>query len=456
MKKIVLFLALAVGFNTGFAQTRKGTITEGGKKIKWTQTAAGIEYSDGKKATPSAENMDAKIAYKKAILIVAEPPKVEPPITGEKWETMQLVTGKNLHLGDLKDVNIKLAPGTYERIWFKLESAQNVKIDATGVFLKHSTVDLAKLDGFTLTGLTSKDHAFRPINIRGYSKNVTIKGCTFENVKDYVISYEDQTPWDKTDRTVNLNWTLEGNTFINTSQAFSGGGQIHDNGVNSLLKNFKFMGNTIKDCPTIGTAVWIGAVEGYEIAYNTIDRINYVFTDTGAVNGYHWGIFAMYGNGSLHDNKVSNHSGNVIRAWGVSFEGQVKNVDIYNNKVFNSHKYSAFEIQVPPYLDEIVKRIGLKYTNTKVYSNTAGQLNVSWDWQGQMLDTYFTGGTLEYYNNLGFDMRGSIKANDDMINYAGGAPEITKKQNNRYFDSWQKAVNNTSEMKSLHAGIGAQ
>lgn len=69
---------------------RKGTITEGGIKIAWQQTAEGVSYADGKVATPSPANMDAKIAYKGAKLPVVDTPPVEVPLPGVKLDHVYL------------------------------------------------------------------------------------------------------------------------------------------------------------------------------------------------------------------------------------------------------------------------------------------------------------------------------------------------------------------------------
>lgn len=69
---------------------RKGTITEGGIKITWQQTAEGVSYADGKVATPSPANMDAKIAYKGAKLPVVTVPPVEVPLPGVKMDHVYL------------------------------------------------------------------------------------------------------------------------------------------------------------------------------------------------------------------------------------------------------------------------------------------------------------------------------------------------------------------------------
>ena len=165
----------------------------------------------------------------------------------------------------------------------------------------------------------------------------------------------------------------------------------------------------------------------------------------------------MYGNGSFHDNKVTNHSGNLIRAWGASFGTSVKDILIYNNTAFNSQKYSAFELQLPPWMAEYADKYParLKPTNARVYNNTAGQMNTSKDWDGQMLDLYNTRGSLYYFNNLGFNMNKTQGPVTDMINNMSDVV-IYRNDGNVYKSGWQDAVNDTNNLKSKITGIGAQ
>jgi hypothetical protein len=107
-------------------------------------------------------------------------------------------------------------------------------------------------------------------------------------------------------------------TFENTGTGFSAGGGFDSGGIRNLLRNFKFLNCTIRNSQGIGNIVYSGAMDNYEIAYNTIDQINHNFP-VNAPNGIHNGIFMIMGNGSFHDNLIKNHQGNAIRAWGMSY-----------------------------------------------------------------------------------------------------------------------------------------
>lgn len=224
-----------------------------------------------------------------------------------------------------------------------------------------------------------------------------------------------------------------------------------------MLKNFKFLNNTIKNSQEIGSIVYSGAMDNYEIAGNKIDNINHYFP-ANAPNGIHNGIFMIIGNGSFHDNQITNHQGNAIRAWGLSYGQEVKSIRIYNNVVWNSWKYSAFELQVTPDMAAYLKKYPSRVTNTNamVYNNTAGQLNTSKDWEGQMVDVYETGGgTLQYYNNLGFDMVRTQGPVTNMLNFNGNT-RLIKNYGNKYVKTMKEAVKDTKTFRPLYPSAGAK
>jgi opacity protein-like surface antigen len=80
-------------------------------------------------------------------------------------------------------------------------------------------------------------------------------------------------------------------------------------------------------------------------------------------------------------------------------------------------------------------------------------MNTSKDWEGGVLDLYNYGGTLEYYNNLGFDLKLS-KQFTDMINNMSNT-KIIKNTNNKYFESASEAVVDLESFASKYSGIGA-
>src|SRR5699024_603657 len=116
---------------------------------------------------------------------------------------------------------------------------------------------------------------------------------------------------------------------------------------------------------------------------------------------------------------------------------------------YNTRKYGAFEIQG---FDRYQVSGKTTFVNAKVYNNTIGKMNTSRDWEGGILDLYNYGGTLEYYNNLGFELHQS-KTITNMINNMSDTK--INESNNKYFGSASEAVSNTSDFRSKHSGIGS-
>jgi hypothetical protein len=158
----------------------------------------------------------------------------------------------------------------------------------------------------------------------------------------------------------------------------------------------------------------------------------------------------MIGNGKFHDNIFTNYQGNMIRAWVFSRGTSPATVEFFNNIAYNTRKYGAFEIQG---FDRYLISGKTTVVNAKVYNNTVGKMNTSKDWEGGVLDLYNYGGTLEYYNNLGFDLKLS-KQFTDMINNMSNT-KIIKNTNNKYFESASEAVVDLESFASKYSGIGA-
>lgn len=205
------------------------------------------------------------------------------------------------------------------------------------------------------------------------------------------------------------------------------------------------------------------AVADYTITDNTVDAVNMTFPDSRYPNGIHNGVFLIWGWGTFSGNKITNSQGNSIRAWGFSFGDQGKEVVIDHNIVHNIWKYGAFEYNIPPEICEYRNKFPDRISpiNLKCFKNTGGRLSVSKSFDGQMLDLYNTqtytggywGGTIEYYDNLGFEMHGT-KPVTDMINNMSDF-KIIRNSGNKYFPTASQAVADTIAFKSLHQGIGA-
>ena len=82
-------------------------------------------------------------------------------------------------------------------------------------------------------------------------------------------------------------------------------------------------------------------------------------------------------------------------------------------------------------------------------------MNTSRDWEGQILDLYHTGGTLEYFNNLGFELVTINKPLTNMINNMSDT-KIVKEVNNKYVPRLEQAVNNSFDFYSNYAELGAK
>jgi len=367
-----------------------------------------------------------------------------------------MIVGKGsgeINIKFLTNKRVKIRKGTYTGI--HIENVSNVKIDAAHVRIRGGALDISTANKLEVSGMAIADVTYRAVNIRGFCNDLYLHDMSFKNIGNNTITYEFATVYDGTDKTVSKNWRFERLTFENTGTGFSAGGGYEGNGVFGILRNFKFLNNTIKNCPSIGNIIYSGAAEDYEIAGNVVDNVNTNYSKE-SPNGIHNGIFMMTGTGSFHHNKITNHQGNAIRAWGMNYGTAKNEILIYNNTIYNSWKYSAFELQVTPDMQSFIAKNPSKasFANAKVYHNTAGRLNVSKDWEGQMLDLYTTGGTVEYYNNLGFEMNRSEGEVTDMINW-NGTTIVTRNSDNRYFPTESKAVANTNTFDTRYKGIGA-
>src|SRR5690606_13671382 len=102
---------------------------------------------------------------------------------------------------------------------------------------------------------------------------------------------------------------------------------------------------------------------------------------------------------------------------------------------YNTRMYGAFELQA----FERNRYPGkTTFANAKVYNNTVGVMNTSNFFEGQILDLYQTGGTLEFFNNLGFELN-SKRSIGNMINNMSDT-KIIVDRDNKYISKWNDAV----------------
>src|SRR5690606_7353759 len=123
--------------------------------------------------------------------------------------------------------------------------------------------------------------------------------------------------------------------------------------------------STITNSPILSNAIYLGLAENYTISNNIINNVN-------TNNNEHNGIFFAKGNGKIFGNKITNHQGNAVRAWLFSISNTNALVEIYDNIVYNSTRYGAFELQVR---DDIKALPTFKPANAKIHNNTVGRLN---------------------------------------------------------------------------------
>ncbi|AHF17062.1 hypothetical protein [Niabella soli] len=358
----------------------------------------------------------------------------------------------NLQNGD----SIKIQGGSYNSISVQnisvpdgnrvtIANAGLISLDGTDKMLTLSNLNNVTVSGGGVNGMSRGfaflNNSYRAVILEGTINNFTLQNMLFKNIGDYVIYYNDldKLVYDGSAQSYRSNiafLNLDGeniNTFINLP------GDISNSNFTGLLRNVEVGHISCINSPGIGIVVSLGACEDYNVHDNLINNIN-------SQNDNHNGIFMLSGNGKFYNNTVKNHQGNAIRAWLYSVSSP-KTVEIYNNIVYNSRKYSAFEVQVPPY----VKASPLfKPANAKVYNNTAGQMNTSLSsFPGRLLDLYNTYGTLEFYNNLAF-------ANNDaeLINDMSDT-KITVNSNNVYKAALGDAVVNSTNLNSKIPGVGA-
>lgn len=295
--------------------------------------------------------------------------------------------------------------------------------------------------GFAFENLT-----YRAIRMSGKMSGVTIRNMRFKNVPNYCIAGESNNgtglPYDGTANTRTERFKILNCLFDNVGTIIFGG-QLNASGDSGFFKDVEVAYNLFRNSEA-GSLVSFLNVQDYDIHHNVVDNVN-------QVNDNHNGIFFMQGNGHFHHNKLTNYQGNAIRAWIYSRGSTPAVISIHNNICYNTRRYSGFEIQ--EFSHHIVAG-KTTYVNAKVYNNTVGRMNTSHNWEGQLLDLYNTSGTLEYYNNLGFDLysNNTYESVSDMINNMSNT-RITINSNNHYFPDQADAV--TTDFASKHSGIGA-
>lgn len=345
----------------------------------------------------------------------------------------------SIKIQDSDGINYTIKPGNYSYVEFK--NVQNSVIDGFDkVKMTGSIVNLTNIENVVFQNISIEDSP-RGINVNEKANNLIFNSIKLKNTPG--ISFRIDRKYDGSPSSYSQNIQINNIQAENISSLFSSGGGLKNDGFYGLIKGLKIRDNVIKNSPNFGSGVYVNMVEDYEISGNIIDNVN-------SQNSNHNGIFHVKGNGKIHNNKVTNHQGNAVRAWLFSITEPNSLVEIYNNVVYNSERYSAFEVQVTPGIKQMSV---FKPANAKIHNNTVGRMNSGAKYyEGRVVDIYQTYGNVEVYNNLYFDMR------DNIVSLNQSNPKDTKvtEKNNKYIKNGSEAVNDLKNFVSKIPGIGAK
>lgn len=299
---------------------------------------------------------------------------------------------------------IKLKGGKYNFILIQncigsAASPINIITDGTQVELLSNTsnviplslanVQYVVIDGGVAAGFYIHDLSYRGMSVSGNPTGIVLSNFLFKNIKDYSIAYDYNDAYPA---------VASGMKILNCE--FANAGQINFQGdcdkgvITGYIKGIEIAGCNFHDSPTVGTVASCGNVENYYIHHNMVNNINQSQND-------HNAIFFMQGNGSFCYNKITNHQGNAIRAWGFTMGTVPKQVLIFNNIVCNSRKYSGFEVQS---FSTLITSGKTTYVNALVCGNTCGNMNLTHDWVGGVVDVYnLFGGTCDVFDNIAYN-----------------------------------------------------
>lgn len=374
------------------------------------------------------------------------------------------IDGNNLMVSSTKITlknsdTIKIKAGSYEVIYIR-----NISVSSSGapvtiqndglVELKdgYKPMDISNVNNLVVSGggtpgidrgIQFKNNTYRAIALRGTLNDFTLTNMYFKNIADLVIVHEGLSKLQYTGAEDSYARNLK---FLNLDADNVGSfilvpGGIEANAHFGVVKGLEIANITCVNSPTISTVVFVGNGYNYNIHNNYVNNVN-----TKVDN--HNGIFFLHGFGKYYNNIVTNHQGNALRAWIHSIDNQTGVIEIYNNIVYSSRRYGAFEVQVT----EAMKRSSVFYpVNVKVYNNTAGRLNYEDPkyFEARLLDLYMIYGTLEIYNNLLFDNRDALFINNM------SDTKILVNKNNTYAKNSSDILVNLISFESKLPGMGA-
>lgn len=272
-------------------------------------------------------------------------------------------------------------------------------------------------------GFLFRDNEYRAVELSGDINHFTLQHVEFKNVANYAISYNDKKVYNGSEASYSQNLKFTHIKATNIGPLINFGGGVEGSNILGLIRQLEISHVQVSDAPNPRNVVYVGMAEDYDIHNN-------VFTNINAKNDNHNAMFHIRGNGKFYNNHISNHQGNAIRAWAVSVGSTPKEIHIYNNIVINSRKYSAFEVQS---FERIIVPGKTTYANARVYHNTCGNLNLSKDWYGVVLDAYrLFGGKVDVYNNLAFNFPSPYPGNSIVSSMSIGMENLNER-NNLYF-----------------------
>ncbi|SHE84471.1 hypothetical protein [Pedobacter caeni] len=399
------------------------------------------------------------------VVEVPDPPVVTPPNPEVKPDTViELGTGSgNLTIEGTKwssmgNILIKIKSGSYSSINLKNlkipeGKRMTIKNTADGVVYVKEEISLTNVKNLTISGNGSKDKygfqllsvPYRCIRINDYWAGVEISRMRFTNNPDYCISIENSISgktYTSSEESRSDNIKILDCEFDNAGTVYFGGEINKDTGIDKgFVKGLEIAYCVFKNSSP-GDCIKVGNVQDYNIHHNTFNNIN-------SDSQIHNGIVFVAGNGHVHHNKCTNHQGNFVRAW-IYSRGTATTSTAYDNIIYNSRKYSAFEYQ--GYARHMWSG-KTTYSNAICYNNTVGKMNTSQDWIGTVIDIYdLFGGTMQVYNNVGINFahpQGFDKpaGQQSYINNIQANQAVTE-SNNLYFSSLQEAgIMNESDFK---------
>ncbi len=346
--------------------------------------------------------------------------------------------------------NIIIADGSYVTI-----QNDGGQVEVIGDTIQAwNVINMSNVKGVVLAGTSPgsfyfHNNRYRFIALDGFVSDLTFQNIKFDNIHDNVISFNN----------FNMIYTGAAGTYAknmkfinleasNCNTLISIGGSIDAKGViTGMVKGMEIANCNIHDCPDIGSAIYASTIEDYDVHNNTVNNVNQNHTD-------HPGIFFMQGNGKFHNNKITNHYGNALRAWTFTLGITPKTVLIYNNIVVNSRKYSGFETQG---FSSLIVAGKTTYANARVFGNTCGNLNSNHDWNAGVVDVYnLFGGTCDVFDNISYNMYPTTGSN--IANQQSSL--VPKLYNNLYGDNFgavgitdETTFNLLSTSKAIGAGI---